>query len=57
MKANDVMMIGRNRAHAGMIASTCLAVLFVPAFFVIVQRFEEWLAARKRPAVDGVPAE
>ena len=29
---------------SGMIASTCLAVLFVPAFFVIVQRFEEWLA-------------
>ena len=26
----------------GMIASTCLAVLFVPSFFVIVQRFEEW---------------
>ncbi|HWM45902.1 MAG TPA: multidrug efflux RND transporter permease subunit [Xanthobacteraceae bacterium] len=37
----------------GMIASTCLAVLFVPAFFVIVQRFEEWRAGRKRaePAV------
>ena len=34
---------------SGMIASTCLAVLFVPAFFVMVQRFEEWLAARKRP--------
>jgi hypothetical protein len=31
----------------GMIASTCLAVLFVPSFFVIVQRFEEWLTARK----------
>jgi hydrophobic/amphiphilic exporter-1 (mainly G- bacteria), HAE1 family len=41
----------------GMIASTCLAVLFVPAFFVIVQRLEEWLAARKRPAVGDVPAE
>ena len=27
----------------GMIASTCLAVLFVPSFFVVVQRFEEWL--------------
>ena len=35
----------------GMIASTCLAVLFVPSFFVVVQRFEEWRAARKRPAV------
>jgi hydrophobic/amphiphilic exporter-1 (mainly G- bacteria), HAE1 family len=35
----------------GMIASTCLAVLFVPAFFVVIQRFEEWLQARKaRPA-------
>jgi HAE1 family hydrophobic/amphiphilic exporter-1 len=41
----------------GMIASTCLAVLFVPSFFVIVQRFEEWRAARKRPAAHGVPAE
>jgi HAE1 family hydrophobic/amphiphilic exporter-1 len=30
----------------GMIASTALAVLFVPSFFVLVQRFEEW---RKRP--------
>ena len=34
----------------GMIASTCLAVLFVPSFFVVVQRFEEWRAARKKPA-------
>ncbi len=34
----------------GMIASTCLAVLFVPAFFVLVQRAEEWLAARRAPA-------
>ena len=34
----------------GMLASTCLAVLFVPAFFVIVQRFEEWLGGRKQPA-------
>jgi HAE1 family hydrophobic/amphiphilic exporter-1 len=32
----------------GMIASTCLAVLFVPSFFVIAQRFEEWLRARKK---------
>jgi HAE1 family hydrophobic/amphiphilic exporter-1 len=29
-----------------MIASTCLAVLFVPVFFVVVQRFENWLATR-----------
>jgi hydrophobic/amphiphilic exporter-1 (mainly G- bacteria), HAE1 family len=32
---------------SGMIASTCLAVLFVPTFFVVVQRFENWLADRK----------
>lgn len=35
---------------SGMIASTCLAVLFVPSFFVIMQRFEEWRSARKQPA-------
>jgi hydrophobic/amphiphilic exporter-1 (mainly G- bacteria), HAE1 family len=34
---------------SGMIASTCLAVLFVPSLFVLVQRYEEWRAARKRP--------
>ena len=33
---------------SGMIASTCLAVLFVPTFFVVVQRFENWLAERGR---------
>jgi HAE1 family hydrophobic/amphiphilic exporter-1 len=32
---------------SGMIASTCLAVLFVPTFFVVVQRFENWLAKRR----------
>jgi hydrophobic/amphiphilic exporter-1 (mainly G- bacteria), HAE1 family len=32
---------------SGMIASTCLAVLFVPSFYVVFQRFEEW---RKRRA-------
>ena len=32
---------------SGMIASTCLAVLFVPTFFVIVQRFENWRQERK----------
>jgi len=34
---------------SGMTASVCLAVLFVPSFFVVVQRFEEWLATRKKP--------
>ena len=41
----------------GMIASTCLAVLFVPSFFAVVQRFEEWRKARKVPALARKPAE
>jgi HAE1 family hydrophobic/amphiphilic exporter-1 len=36
-----------------MLASTCLAVLFVPCFFVIFQGFEERLARRKTPAATG----
>jgi len=40
---------------SGMLASTCLAVLFVPAFFVVVQRFENWRASKKRK-VQAVPA-
>ena len=41
----------------GMIASTCLAVLFVPTFFVVIQRFENWLAARsgKKVGAQKVP--
>ena len=35
---------------SGMIASTCLAVLFVPSFFVVMQRFEEWRKSRKLQA-------
>ena len=38
---------------SGMIASTCLAVLFVPTFFVVVQRFENWLAERKKKTSDA----
>ncbi len=46
----------------GMIASTCLAVLFVPSLFVVVQRFEEWLRGRKpapkpEPTPEPAPAE
>jgi HAE1 family hydrophobic/amphiphilic exporter-1 len=37
---------------SGMIASTCLAVLFVPSFFVVLQRFEE----RRRPKKGAAPA-
>ncbi|WP_374544924.1 efflux RND transporter permease subunit [Rhodoblastus sp.] len=32
---------------SGMIASTCLAVLFVPSFFAVLQRFEESRKAKK----------
>jgi HAE1 family hydrophobic/amphiphilic exporter-1 len=43
---------------SGMLASTLLAVLFVPSLFVVIQRFEEWRAARKQGAVaGGQPAE
>ena len=41
----------------GMIASTCLAVLFVPSFFVVVQGFEEWRKARKAKSLVGTPAQ
>jgi HAE1 family hydrophobic/amphiphilic exporter-1 len=41
----------------GMIASTCLAVLFVPSFFVLVQSFEEWLIARKAKRLAAAPGE
>src|SRR5262249_4744335 len=41
----------------GMLASTLLAVLFVPSFFVVVQRFEEWRLARRHKTPDRVPAE
>ena len=41
---------------SGMIASTCLAVLFVPSYFVVLQRFEEWRRSRKK-VVRPAPAE
>jgi HAE1 family hydrophobic/amphiphilic exporter-1 len=42
---------------SGMLASTCLAVLFVPSFFVVVRRFEEWRAARKAAPAQAAPVE
>jgi HAE1 family hydrophobic/amphiphilic exporter-1 len=39
---------------SGMLASTCLAVLFVPTFFVVIQRFENWLGERKKKAAPQV---
>ena len=46
---------------SGMIASTCLAVLFVPSFFTVLQRFEERGKAKKKkkstpPPAEGLPA-
>jgi HAE1 family hydrophobic/amphiphilic exporter-1 len=40
----------------GMIASTCLAVLFVPSFFVLVQRFEEWRKRHQQKQAPVAPA-
>ncbi len=41
----------------GMLASTCIAILFVPSFYVIVQRFEEWRLSRKKKPVPVGAAE
>jgi HAE1 family hydrophobic/amphiphilic exporter-1 len=40
----------------GMIASTCLAVLFVPSFFVLLQRFEEWRKGHQQKQAPAAPA-
>ncbi|WP_296707281.1 multidrug efflux RND transporter permease subunit [Rhodoblastus sp.] len=40
---------------SGMIASTCLAVLFVPSFFAVLQRFEELRKAKKKGAQPASP--
>jgi hypothetical protein len=42
---------------SGMLASTCLAVLFVPSVFVVVPRFEEWWAVRKGKAAKVAAAQ
>ena len=41
---------------SGMIASTCLAVVFVPSFFVVLQRLQERLQRRKPDASSAVAA-
>src|SRR5581483_7420003 len=41
---------------SGMLASTCLAVVFVPSLFVVIQRLEEWRAARRRARAPAGPA-
>jgi hydrophobic/amphiphilic exporter-1 (mainly G- bacteria), HAE1 family len=40
---------------SGMLASTCLAVLFVPSFFVLLQRLEEGVRTRKAARPANVP--
>jgi HAE1 family hydrophobic/amphiphilic exporter-1 len=42
---------------SGIIASTCLAVLFVPSFFSVLQRLDERRRTRKAPAVAARAAE
>ncbi len=37
---------------SGMLANTCLAVVFVPSFYMVLQRLDEWL---RRPKVAKVP--
>jgi HAE1 family hydrophobic/amphiphilic exporter-1 len=37
----------------GMLASTCLAVLFVPSFYVVLQHFEERFSAPKRRTAES----
>src|SRR5215468_315675 len=42
---------------SGMLASTFLAILFVPSFYVVVQRLEEWRRSRKKmPPKPSKPA-
>ena len=47
---SDLKSLGIS-VFSGMIASTCLAVLFVPSFFAVLQSFEESRKNRKKPAV------
>jgi HAE1 family hydrophobic/amphiphilic exporter-1 len=59
--ANSRASIGIT-VFSGMLASTCLAVLAVPAFFVLVQSFEEWrrpakiAPAKGEAPIDAAPA-
>jgi HAE1 family hydrophobic/amphiphilic exporter-1 len=42
---------------SGMIASTCLAVLFVPAFFAVLQKLDERKSKAPRPKAEGAAEE
>jgi HAE1 family hydrophobic/amphiphilic exporter-1 len=48
--ANSRISLGLS-VLSGIIASTCLAVLFVPSFFTVLQRFDEARKTRKHPQV------
>src|SRR5580704_668913 len=50
--ANSRISLGL-AVFSGMIASTCLAVLFVPSFFTVLQRFEERGKKSKAPAAEA----
>ncbi len=41
---------------SGMLASTCLAVLFVPSFYVVLQRIAELMSAKRAPVAAAAPA-
>jgi hydrophobic/amphiphilic exporter-1 (mainly G- bacteria), HAE1 family len=53
--ANSRISLGL-AVFSGMIASTCLAVLFVPSFFTVLQRFEEWRSKKPKPAPKADPS-
>ncbi len=53
--ANARISLGLS-VFSGMIASTCLAVLFVPSFFVVLQRLEERRRPKKKEAGVKAPA-
>lgn len=52
--ANSRKSIGIT-VFSGMAASTLLAVLFVPSFFVVLQRFDEWLRKKKTDEAAAPP--
>jgi HAE1 family hydrophobic/amphiphilic exporter-1 len=41
---------------SGMIASTCLVVVFVPSFYVVMQRIDERRRRRAQPDAPAHPA-
>jgi HAE1 family hydrophobic/amphiphilic exporter-1 len=41
----------------GMIASTCLVVVFVPSFYVVMQRIEEWRSGKARQVTKAAAPE